>query len=603
MATVTVTGLLRDETGRKDSRDWKAFSPVYREGSSGEVVTMRAQPVRVVAGVFKAELEPGVCVLENPDGRRYTVTVPGTDADLWDLIAVAVAVPPETAADALDDAVQRFITNNPDYSLSGTARRPVQLANNCFATGYNDPTPVAVSTAGSYEMQYTVGNDGANVVLIFGNWHSSPSADIDSDVSPTFSAAFRDASGALVACTFQGKKTVTLSGGGSIPTDPLPVGVKEGDVVYVVVYLQSGSAYSNRSTLGGGFTAATDLTASGSARPATANVPAWGPIAIVGTPVGKPKALAVQGDSSTFGYDDARYSRQNAGFIDEAHTNVAGNGHYMRALTGSAGVIIQSVGASKVSDWMTTAGSIRRETVTQFATHAIIGGGLVDLLFASSDLDTVHANLLAQAKRNLAHGVKNIIPTLTPCTTTTDHYLTLANQTVYPFETDRVAHNTWVRAGCPMVNGIAVEPNTPRALVAGQPGHPIAHWLEIADLVESQRNSGKWKAADRQTADAAMALNSTTVTSATANFTNADIGKGALVESARYAGAPEYDLLTTIVSINSPTSAELAHPAAVAVTGKHLTIGNWTSDGLHSTSQANKFVAAAVQVPLLALLS
>lgn len=113
MATVTVTGVVKDETGRKDSRDWKAFSPVYREGSSGEVVTMRSQRVRVVGGVFTAKLEPGVCVIENPDGQRYTVTVPDTDADLWHLVSAAVAFPPDTQAEAVAAAVVSYLEDHP----------------------------------------------------------------------------------------------------------------------------------------------------------------------------------------------------------------------------------------------------------------------------------------------------------------------------------------------------------------------------------------------------------------------------------------------------------------------------------------------------------
>lgn len=113
MATVTVSGVVLDETGRKDSRDWKVFSPVYREGSGGEVVTMKRQAVRVVAGVFTAKLDPGVCVLENPDGQRYTVTIPDEDANLWDVIAAAVAFPPNTEAEALADAVTSYLDVNP----------------------------------------------------------------------------------------------------------------------------------------------------------------------------------------------------------------------------------------------------------------------------------------------------------------------------------------------------------------------------------------------------------------------------------------------------------------------------------------------------------
>ena len=46
--TVLVTGKITDATGREDSRRWRAYSPVYREGSNGEVVNIRPQSVRVV---------------------------------------------------------------------------------------------------------------------------------------------------------------------------------------------------------------------------------------------------------------------------------------------------------------------------------------------------------------------------------------------------------------------------------------------------------------------------------------------------------------------------------------------------------------------------
>lgn len=112
MTAVPVTGEVRTATGRKDSRDWAAFSPVYREGANGEVITTRGEefPVRVVAGQFTAMLEPGVVVIVNPDGKQYTVTVPNEAADLWDLIEAAAAYPPDTPQEALNAAVDTYLT-------------------------------------------------------------------------------------------------------------------------------------------------------------------------------------------------------------------------------------------------------------------------------------------------------------------------------------------------------------------------------------------------------------------------------------------------------------------------------------------------------------
>lgn len=127
--TVTVSGTISDVTGRKDSREWRVWSPIYRAGTNN-VVNMREQIVRVAGGVFTAKLEPGVAVIESPDGDAWTVTVPEVDADLWDLIEVAIGVPPTTGVDLLADAVEKYVQNNPGYPWSGIADKtagPVDL--------------------------------------------------------------------------------------------------------------------------------------------------------------------------------------------------------------------------------------------------------------------------------------------------------------------------------------------------------------------------------------------------------------------------------------------------------------------------------------------
>lgn len=88
--TVTITGQIIDVTSRKDSRPWRAWSPTYRQGPNGEIVTTNAQTIKSVGGIITIELEPGAAIIENPDGQRYSVTIPSTDANLWDVIAGAI---------------------------------------------------------------------------------------------------------------------------------------------------------------------------------------------------------------------------------------------------------------------------------------------------------------------------------------------------------------------------------------------------------------------------------------------------------------------------------------------------------------------------------
>lgn len=108
-----VTGVVVDSTGKKDSREWAVWSPVYAESASGDVVSTRVRQINVTAGVFRAVIDPGVVVLENPDGDRWTVMVPETDIDLWDLIELSVALPPETPAGAIQDVVWEYLETHP----------------------------------------------------------------------------------------------------------------------------------------------------------------------------------------------------------------------------------------------------------------------------------------------------------------------------------------------------------------------------------------------------------------------------------------------------------------------------------------------------------
>lgn len=108
-----VTGVVVDSTGKKDSREWAVWSPVYAESAGGDVVSTRVRQINVTAGVFRAVIDPGVVVLENPDGDRWNVTVPETDIDLWDLIELSVALPPETPAGAIQDVVWEYLETHP----------------------------------------------------------------------------------------------------------------------------------------------------------------------------------------------------------------------------------------------------------------------------------------------------------------------------------------------------------------------------------------------------------------------------------------------------------------------------------------------------------
>lgn len=94
-----------------------------------------------------------------------------------------------------------------------------------------------------------------------------------------------------------------------------------------------------------------------------------------------------------------------------------------------------------------------------------------------------------------AQGPKVWQTTLSPSNTSVNSWSTLGGQTTTTHETARLAINEWIRDGAPVVSGAVVSAGStnPAALRAGQVGHPLSGYIEVADTVESSRNSGLWK--------------------------------------------------------------------------------------------------------------
>lgn len=90
--------------------------------------------------------------------------------------------------------------------------------------------------------------------------------------------------------------------------------------------------------------------------------------------------------------------------------------------------------------------------------------------------------------------IRIIAATLAPRTTSTDAWATTANQTPIAGESDRLSVNAWLRAGAPIdpTAKTVVAVGTVGALLAGQAGHPLYGYFELADVIESARDSGLW---------------------------------------------------------------------------------------------------------------
>lgn len=498
---------------------------------------------------------------------------------------------------------------------SASASPLLVIADNGYSSGGNN---VSTSTAGTGSYYFTVGAAATGITAEWEHWYNAGSIDTDPAGPISFNASLKVVSssnpntviGTLYRITFGGRTTATLDPGGKITGDVVGVSVAPGDVVSVRTYLASGTAYPPREIVGalgtgwGGFTATTDLTAPGSAAVTAATAWAFGPSSLLGYQSGNTPAVLIVGDSICAGAYDGFYGI--AGGRIPNFEYLSGGGFTMRALSGSAGVINTARLGDKAETFVGTDGSFRRLANAPRCTSAIIEYGTNDLFTGGSNAATLETNNLEIATALRALGITILyLTTLSPRTTSTDGWATTTNQTVGAAESQRVAYNTWVRAGCP-VDSTTLAPvavGTPNALLAGSFGHPVTGFFDTAATVESSLNSGLWKPCQRVTTGSWSS--GATFTSTAANFqtatqeTGGDLGSTFTLIGAGTAGA---NFSGYITAVNSTTQCTLIGTGLVTpVTDAQLNMGVMTIDGTHPSTEGHDLMSQAINPELLIL--
>lgn len=153
--------------------------------------------------------------------------------------------------------------------------------------------------------------------------------------------------------------------------------------------------------------------------------------------------------------------------------------------------------------------------------------------------------------------------TITPRSTSTDGWGTATNQTTDAKNSERIAYNLSLRQG--------LKP-------------PVTGMIELADLVESRRDSGKWKDAEKTSATFSITTGTAVLTDSASGFVPSDVGKYVSVVGAGAAGAV---LTTYIIAYTNAGSVTLAANAGTTV-GPTATgfVGLYTTDGIHPTPTA-----------------
>jgi lysophospholipase L1-like esterase len=279
--------------------------------------------------------------------------------------------------------------------------------------------------------------------------------------------------------------------------------------------------------------------------------------------------LAVTGDSIVAGEGDVSNTR---GFLSRACTTNK----------------VRHIRIARGSERATEFGGDRSRTRRRLAliagcTDAICGYGTNDMASGLTGAQTQTA-LVALWKMLAARGMRVSQTTILPRTNSTNGWQTVASQTMQTGMTDRVAVNTWIRAGAPL-DSTTLQPvavGTSGALLAGQAKHPLVGYVEMADAVESARNSGAWGTPP------VIATVSTTNASTSVTVTTATTGTFAAGDHINGTGIPAGTWVRSVAG-NVLTLSAAATATATGVTA----YSPLTSDGTHPASRGHAVLAAS----------
>lgn len=308
-------------------------------------------------------------------------------------------------------------------------------------------------------------------------------------------AAVRDNAGYWHRCTFNGGQSeVTLLPGVTLRCDPVGIGFSNGDRALTRTFVRVANvgelvpcgAVTQPSPYNEGVVSG-DHTLDAAAVTSDGNYH-YGPAGIFAEVTDAACVVGIYGDSISGGQNDSNANADRVGWV-------------LRALADQWPYLQLSVPGDAAAGFKPP---VTSGPVTTRKPRIVLAGGVTHALhpIGTNDLGGgTYAQLqdseLRVWRASKMRNQKTIAFTIMPSgVTSTDSFATLVNQTVSATSaTIRVPYNNWLRAGAPVdpTTGAAVAIGTAGALLAGQVGHPLDVWIELADLAESSRDSGKWR--------------------------------------------------------------------------------------------------------------
>jgi len=393
---------------------------------------------------------------------------------------------PVTLGMAKADAKKKYAQIGPNYRR-GTMVPVATRTSTTYMRSKSDGT----QTQETSRTAHWITADCFNLRIYYGNITSNANAvsPIDGDNTIMVKCDVEAADGKRTrGWSTTGSRTITIEPGGRGYLEVSGT-FKKGDRIFVrtnVSVTTLGQKWPRGMTtntgaqagIGEGVTAGSDLTLPSTTAVSQSFTWVYCPAAIMGETVTPVPTVAQIGDSIAASQADAA----DLGFI-------------LRALNGNFGHVNLAQQGETTGMFLAVGEGGGRAFPLAHVSHAITEYGVNDIFNNARTLANWQSDSLALWTGLAQRGIKVFQTTITPKSTSTDSWATTANQTAAAQTGIRNSANDWIRAGAPIdpATKAAVAIGTAGALLAGSAGHPLTGYFEVADTVESARNSGLWK--------------------------------------------------------------------------------------------------------------
>jgi hypothetical protein len=362
----------------------------------------------------------------------------------------------------------------------------------------------------------------------------------------TVEAAIEYPVGTITRVTFSGANQGTVPNGQNLESDriTLPTAIPIGAVFFVrtyVIWNGTDSAYI-RDSLAYNYPNSGETCEYSST--ALTNSVMGGTIGTNGNFLGityRPSAIVDTTSKVTFFL--AGDSRVQANYPADFNRDVDGGSGEIESLLGGKFALINAAVSGDSYFNVTQAGRYaRRLDLAKYCSHIIDEYGINDPSITQAQFKAYTVTF-----SNLFGGKPYYRTTITPSTTSTDQWTTLSGQTVGATAGNVISINQGIRAG----------------------DGPHSGYFDIASAVSSSRDSGLWRVDGiRTVTDATTTNGNLVITSATAAFTQADVGKYARVQ--KFATISTQTGSGTVVTVTTTANHGFSTGDVVKISGSNI---------------------------------